>query len=209
MFFNVNLHNETVFEKLLFPCLRFRKEVFDSSYSSDLCPSLHVTEDYVNSVRNSISDGMTDDFAKPVNWILSSTREDTLIILSQYDADKLLPAIRKFSVASLSIYAPRLTKSIPSFGRLDLFGVGADLNPERPSSAMTRVLELFAGSLYCSSFEEYCNLRLFLGLMKDMHKDVPEEGISSDGLMPESTRALLKWPIRCPFGDNPLPLLRP
>lgn len=97
---------------------------------------------------------------------------------------------------------------MPSFEKLDFFGVGADVGPGQPSSRTSLALELFAGSLYRSSFEEYRNLRLFLGLMTDDIKNAPEEGISSDGYVSEPTRRLLKWPIFCPFMDNPLPFLK-
>lgn len=181
-----------------------------TKYPKDLCPSLLVTEDYMRSVRIDKNDGMTDDFVKPVNWVLSSTEGDYVLILSQYEANRLLPEIRKSRRAKLSIYAPRHTKVMPSFGQLDYFGVGAGAVADStgPSSATCRALELFAGSLYCSSFEEYRNLRLFLGLITDTTQEIHGEGISNDGFVSEPTRRLSEWPLFCPFIDNPLPFLK-
>lgn len=63
-----------------------RTSVAQTRYPTYLCPTLLVTEDYMYSVEVGQRHGLTDDFVKPVNRVLSSTRGDEAIILSQYEA---------------------------------------------------------------------------------------------------------------------------
>ncbi|CAI7605762.1 unnamed protein product [Penicillium glandicola] len=170
-----------------------------------LGPGLHSTLDFNKTVKISWNDLM-DDFCKQVNWILSSIHSDILIILSQYEADGLVDTVRKSKNARLNIYAPRLTKPMRSFRHLDFFGIGADI-PTRPNDMMTRCLELFAGSLYFSSFKDYNDFRSFLGLLTDEIGEIPDGGMTNEGFVKLFTRLQLQWPLECSFLESPLPFL--
>ncbi|KAJ5595016.1 uncharacterized protein N7459_001224 [Penicillium hispanicum] len=177
-----------------------------TTYPESLGGELYVTIDFDRTVKM-IQGGLMDEFCKPVNWILSSVHSDILIILSQHEANMLLPLIRESENATLHVYTPRLTKPMPSFRHLDFFNVGATReNP--PSDRMTRDLELFAGSLYFTSFEEYSDFRSFLGLVTESLDDLPDGAVSNEGFVDKHTRKSLQWPIRSPFKSNPLPFLR-
>lgn len=147
-----------------------------------------------------------DDFCKQVNWILSSVHSDVLIVVSQWEANELINIIRKSENARLNIYAPRLTKPMRSFRHLDFFGIGANILTQ-PNDTMTRCLEMFSGSLYFSSFEDYKNFRSFLGLVTECLGEIPEGGMTNEGFVKFPTRLKLEWPIDSPFVESPLPFL--
>ena len=168
--------------------------------------SLYVSGDFERTVAN--CQGLSDEFCKPVNWVLSSIQNEVMIILSQYEANALLPEIRQSKNTTLHIYTPRLTKTMRSFGRLDFYSIGAS-NSRLPSAQAIRYLELFAGSLYFASFAEYKDFCLFLGLLTDGHDDLPDGVmVTNEGFVDQRIRISLRWPVESPFTDNPLPFLR-
>ncbi|KAJ5680695.1 hypothetical protein N7536_011834 [Penicillium majusculum] len=166
---------------------------------------LYSTLDFNETVEISPNDPM-DDFCKQVNWILSSVHSDVLIIVSQWEANELINIVRKSQNARLNIYAPRLTKPMRSFRHLDFFGIGANI-PTQPNDTMTRCLEMFSGSLYFASFEDYQNFRSFLGLVTDGLGDIPEGGMTNEGFVKFFTRLELEWPVDSAFVKSPLPFL--
>ncbi|KAF9252833.1 hypothetical protein LCP9604111_359 [Penicillium roqueforti] len=170
-----------------------------------LGPRLYSTVDFNQTVKISKNNVM-DDFSKQVNWILSSVHSDVLIIVSQYEANELINIVRKSENVRLNIYAPRLTKPMRSFRHLDFFGVGANI-PMQPDDAMTRCLEMFSGSLYFGSFEDYNNFRSFLGLLTDNLGGIPDDAMTNEGFVKYISRRQLQWPIDSPFVENPLPFL--
>ncbi|KAJ5088725.1 hypothetical protein N7456_012341 [Penicillium angulare] len=176
-----------------------------TTFPHDLGARLFVTADYDKTVILP-SGGTMDQFMKPVHWILSSVHTDDLIILSQFEASQVLASVKVSKNATLHVYAPRLTKTMQSFRNLDFFSVGAQCAKPIPHE-QARDFELFAGSLYFSSFEEYKDFQFFLGLPTDCLEDIAESDISRDGYVSESARVAMGWPA-CPFSVNPLPFLR-
>lgn len=77
----------------------------------------------------------------------------------------------------------------------------------QPNDAMTRSLEMFSGSLFFPSFEDYKNFRSFLGLVTDDLGDIPDGGLTKEGFVKFFTRLKLEWPVDSPFVENPLPFL--
>ena len=129
-------------------------------------PSPLATEDFAITTGNSTGKRLTD-YLRPVNWILSSGsgKESTVIVISPYEANALLPAIRKSKNVRLHVYTPRVTASMRSFSDLTFYSV-----PELPVqewSAPPHVrteLNIFAGQLYFDSKEEYERLCELLAL---------------------------------------------
>ncbi|KAI0253215.1 hypothetical protein BJV78DRAFT_1302727 [Lactifluus subvellereus] len=129
-------------------------------------PSPLATEDFAITMENSNGKRLTD-YLRPVNWILSSGsgKESTVIVISPYEANALLPIIRKSKEVRLHVYAPRVTVSMRSFSDLTFYSI-----PESPAqlwSAPPHVrteLNIFAGQLYFDSREEYERLCELLAL---------------------------------------------
>jgi hypothetical protein len=120
-------------------------------------PSPLATADFITTIRGSNSKGLTD-YLRPVNWILSSGsgKISTVVVISPYEANALLPIIRKSSNVRLHVYAPRTTSSMRSFSDLRFHTIpDAQAQPWSSSVHIRTELNLFAGQLYFDSREEY------------------------------------------------------
>ncbi len=125
-----------------------------------------ATADFITTILDSNGESLTD-YLRPVNWILSSGsgKCSTVVVISPYEANALLPVIRKSNKVTLHIYAPRVTSSMRSFSDLTFYTI-----PDSPSlvwSAPAHIrtdLNLFAGQLYFDSRKEYERLCRLLAL---------------------------------------------
>ncbi|KAG9094361.1 hypothetical protein FRC07_011318, partial [Ceratobasidium sp. 392] len=77
--------------------------------SSDFCTTL---------TKPSVT--QLSEYMRPVNWVLSA-RNGTLLVLSPYEVDQLLPDIRKSTSVRLHIFAPRVIQSMISFSDLRFY----------------------------------------------------------------------------------------
>ncbi|KAI9433421.1 hypothetical protein BJY52DRAFT_1160284 [Lactarius psammicola] len=123
----------------------------------DWSPSPLATADFATTTKYSSPKRLTD-YLRPVNWVVSSGsgKNYVAIVISPYEANELLPIIRKSDKVRLHIYAPRVTASMRSFSDLTFHTI-----PESPAQAWTAPahvrteLNLFSGQLYFDSREEY------------------------------------------------------
>ncbi|KAJ5124379.1 uncharacterized protein N7515_008204 [Penicillium bovifimosum] len=178
--------------------------VGDTEYPDGLGPGLYASWDFIRTVQVREND-IEDEFCKAPHWVLSSVHNNDLLIVSQYEANAVLPIIRRSTHSRLNIYTARFTKPMRSFGNLDFFGIGSGC--PMPTQRMRCCLELFAGSLYFDNFEEYKYFRDFLGLLTGHYENIPQGGITSEGFVKFFTRFRLRWPLDSPFMVNPLPFL--
>ena len=127
-------------------------------FPSSWFPSPYATADFSATILDSDPKGLTD-YLRPVNWIISSGsgRYSTVVVISPYEANALLPTIRKKKKVRLHVYAPRVTSSMRSFSDLTFHTI-----PDSPGSEpwtlpphMRTELNLFAGQLYFDSREDY------------------------------------------------------
>jgi hypothetical protein len=132
-------------------------------------PSPLATASFAATTTNSVGTILTD-YLRPVNWILSSGsgKDSTIIAISPYEANELLPVIRKSEVR-LHIYAPRTAASMRSFSNLTFYSIPGSAAETRttPWTAPAHVrslLNLFAGQLYFDSREEYERACVLLGM---------------------------------------------
>ncbi|CAE6369586.1 unnamed protein product [Rhizoctonia solani] len=154
------------------------------------------------------------DYMRPVNWILSGPG-DVRVVLSPHEVNELLPVIRKSSTIRLHIYAPRDSISMRSFSDLQFYSIPASLGRfehPRPLSVPQLQLDLFAGQLYFSSYQDYAFLCASLGLFfsaKDASRGIE---IGSDGFVkPEHRyRLVSRHPayLDCKFKSTPIPALK-
>jgi len=121
--------------------------------TAEWSPSPLATADFISTTLDSDGMGPTE-YLRPVNWILSSGsgKNSTVVVISPYEANELLPIIRKSDRVRLHIYAPRVTSSMRSFSDLTFYTVPDQPDPQtRQWSAPAHVrmeLNLFAGQLY-------------------------------------------------------------
>ena len=131
-------------------------------------PSPLATTDFAITTAESTISNLTD-YLRPVNWVLSSGsgRNSIVIVISPYEANELLPIIRKCQKVRLHIYAPRVTASMRSFSDLAFYTIPASESPVREwtAPAYLRIeLNLFAGQLYFDSKEQYQRVCALLAL---------------------------------------------
>ena len=142
-----------------------------SQFPSDL----FVTHDFATTVKTSkVSSFISDAYQRPVQWILTSCYDRSpsssrlvaknVVIVSPYEANHLLPKIRKSEVVTLHIYSPRQNPAYPSLGRLELYNVSAVTAPIEIPDNIRIQLGLFSGQLYLESYIEYQQLCDFLGV---------------------------------------------
>ena len=139
-------------------------EVLNST--TEWSPSPLATADFITTIRNSNSKDL-NDYLRPVNWILSSGsgKNSTVVVISPYEANALLPIIRKNNRVRLHVYAPRVTSSMRSFSNLTFHTIPDTLVQPWSSPAHIRTeLNLFAGQLYFDSREEYESVCQLLAL---------------------------------------------
>lgn len=169
---------------------------------------LLVTKDYMQTVVRVFADN-AGDFLRPVNWIVSSTRsgEHTLVVMSPYEVNELLPSIRSSSAVHLHLYSPRVKKSMRSLDDLCLHCIPPLLLNWRVPEDTRRQLNIFAGQLYLRDNEEYRGLCNFLGLYINSKETPVKHGVEfhSDGFI--KPRYRLAYPTS-PFLASPVPFLK-
>jgi hypothetical protein len=166
----------------------------DLDSSTDWSPSPRATVDFATTTRHRSRELLTD-YLRPVNWAVSSGNgeDSVVIVISPYEANKLLPEIRKSGKVRLHIYAPKVTASMRSFSDLAFYVI-----PESPafawaSPARTRIaLNLFSGQLYLDSKEEYESVCELFAL-SIAHPDAKE--IEVDGFVQPQYRTGASSPL--------------
>ncbi|GLA78963.1 hypothetical protein AtubIFM55763_001128 [Aspergillus tubingensis] len=171
--------------------------------------ALLVTVDFARTVRLPRSSAR-DSYQRAVEWVLMSTGHPSedgtpvghMVIISPYEADKLHADIRGSSAVTLHVYAPRQNQSSYPIDKLDLYTIPKNLStrPLRVPESLRIQLNLFAGQLYISSYNEYCEICRFLGVA---FTAAPEDlVVAADGFIVENQQAGAK------FTQSPLRFLK-
>jgi len=125
--------------------------------TTEWAPSPLATADFMTTIHGSNSMSLTD-YLRPVNWALlsGSGKKSTVIVISPYEANELLPIIRQLKKVRLHVYAPRVTLSMRSFSDLTFHTIPDPSAEPWSAPVHTRIqLNLFSGQLYFDSREEY------------------------------------------------------
>ena len=135
--------------------------------TTEWSPSPLATTDFITTILDDSNDTALTEYLRPVNWILSSGsgKDSAVIVISPYEANALLPIIRKSKRVRLHIYAPRVTSSMRSYSDLTFYTIPD--SPATPWVAPAHVrmeLNLFAGQLYFDRREEYERVCVMLAL---------------------------------------------
>ena len=167
--------------------------------------SLFVTSDFCKVVDS----GNAGEYLRPVNWVLSrpSPSIPTLVILSPFEVNELLPEIRTSKHVHLHIYTPRTHKILPSCDDLLLYSIPAVPPIWAAPTSLVDQLNLFAGQLYLRDYETYIRVCRFLCVYAN---DLGDEGyfeVQNDGFIEPAHRPL---GVRreCSFQKSPLLFLR-
>lgn len=159
--------------------------------------------------RGQLKDETTDDFLRPVNWIVSSTVDrNILVIMTSFEVNRLLPDIRESPHVILHMYSPQVTRSTPSYELLDYCPVPRLPHPWQPNIFLIDQLNIFAGQLYFQNYKAYERVCGFLGLYLDETSSEKRVVIHSDGFVAKSDRQTLGMKHASPFVKSPVTLLR-
>ena len=168
---------------------------------------LRATEDFSRTIALSYGDSM-DDFLRSVQWILTTTTSpNTLLLLSSFEANELLPEIRLSQHASLHVYSPRTSRKVRSMEDLDFFTVSRRPGFSPPHCRIMHELNLFSGQLFfCdrTSFEEVCDM---LGLYLDEIPDALRGKIDASGFVQDEVARQIVG-MKSLFKGNPMAVLR-
>ena len=157
-------------------------------------PSPLATADFTTTVLGFNGKSLTD-YLRPINWILSSGsgKNSTVVVISPYEANELLPIIRKSNEVRLHVYAPRVTSSMRSFSNLRFHTIPDALaQPWSPPAHIRTELNLYAGQLYFDSREEYEGVCELLALSM-AHPGA--EYCEVDGFVPPAYRTGRRSPL--------------
>ena len=168
-------------------------------------PELFVTTDFCKMFETS-----QKGVLRPVRWVLSSTTsKDILVIISPFEAAQLLPMISRSTAVRLHLYAPRISRTTKNLSDLRFLvfsgATEAVATSCWPSNRAISGLNLFSGSLYLRSMNDYHNFANYLGIRSgQVEIELPEGSIYNDGFVPPETRELLQWPVESPFYSTPI-----
>ncbi|RMI93033.1 hypothetical protein CDV36_016570, partial [Fusarium kuroshium] len=121
-----------------------------------------VTQDFSRVVEESFSSSNYSDlFQRSVQWILTSKDEvlnRRLLVISPYEAQKLLPEIEKSQHVSLRLYSPWVNLGFDSLDHLNLYTVPQTQNCCAIPRSLITPLNIFSGQLYLSNYHDYIHL---------------------------------------------------
>ncbi|KAI6026974.1 hypothetical protein EDC04DRAFT_220473 [Pisolithus marmoratus] len=169
---------------------------------------IFATSDYCTVVqgRTQVDVG---EYSRPVNWILSSQSggHPTLVILSPFEVNELLPEIRHSKCVYLHVYTPRTQARIRSCDDLRLYTIPSVPSDWTAPTSLVDQVNLFAGQLYLHDYNTYLRLCRFLCVYAD---DLAGEGdleVESDGFISPVNRPPKAQSIGS-FQKSPLPFLK-
>ena len=145
---------------------------------------LLVTADFSRTVQPMGRKYVSDSFLRPVQWILTYTTVGVgmrMIVISPFEAQKLLASVRKYKKVTLHNYLPRASLQFRALDSLDLFTEGGSFEPSAIPQHLSIQLNLFSGQLYLSTFKEYTAMCDFLGLAWQPQEHGVE--VTSDGFI--------------------------
>jgi len=188
---------------------------FVKTSARDAFPHIWVTTDFMRTIETirggQSTSTLLDDFLRPPEWILSSTKQPHLVLLSPFEANSLIDDIRQSEIVTLHTYGARSSRMVRSFEDLRSFMVPhRDDLPPFPSKVINE-LNLFAGQLYFQSIDAYEETCTMLGLYL---KEVPEDldqytgAIGLTGFVRESEARAALGLQGAQFSDNPVEFLR-
>jgi hypothetical protein len=139
-------------------------------------PLLLATVDFCKTIEPESTRGTIDQYLRPVQWILSSSNrrhDHVLVLLSPFEADRLMPDIRASEYVHLHVYAACTSQRMKPSDDLRLYSIPPLRSDWTPPWALIDQLNVFAGQLYLRDYESYLRLCRFLGVPT---KELPKDG---------------------------------
>jgi hypothetical protein len=131
-----------------------------------------ATEDFYRTIKLTLryNRWRMDGFLRSVDWVITAgigPQDTVMVLLSPYEAGKLLPSFRNSKKVKLHVFTPRANLSTPSFEDLNFLSLPSTSSTTPLPRPLAMQLNLFSGSLYFRDFQTYrdvCRaLRLHFG----------------------------------------------
>lgn len=139
-----------------------------ASYDINQFPKdLLVTADFARTVKLVGKNIQGDAYQRPVQWVITTRAaqgQPRMVIISPFEAQALMPEIKKSSAVFLHLYAPRSNLAFQPLDNLKLYTVPPLPADWQVSADLVVQLNLFAGQLYFRSYDEYKSACELLGL---------------------------------------------
>ena len=143
--------------------------------------NLYITQDYSVTVVPDRSGLPRDEYSRPVNWVVWSPSTSTGLIVSDYEANILLPLIPDIipPVTYLITYAAPITKAMIIFDDLNFFAIPRLPPHWHAPTWLVRDLGIFAGRTYFdydkqhSAVCEALDLPVPVSITADLDREMP------------------------------------
>ncbi|KAH8822111.1 hypothetical protein DL96DRAFT_1748059 [Flagelloscypha sp. PMI_526] len=149
-----------------------------------------------------------DDYIRPVRWLLSSSTTQTLVLLSPFEANILVPKVQGLNTAFLHLYSPRNMKNTETLEALDFVTIPRKRSLALPQQSIHE-LNLFAGQFFFKNKATYHDVCRLLGLY--LPSDVPHTckgKVDAGGFVADPVaRRILKLE-GCKLKESPIPFLQ-
>ena len=131
-------------------------------------PFILATADFCKTIEPESTRGTIDQYLRPVQWILTCSKKDrrdqVLVLLSPFEADRLMADIRASDYVHLHLYAPRTSRRMKPSDDLKLYSIPPLPSDWTPPWALIDQLNVFAGQVYLRDYPSYFRLCHFLGV---------------------------------------------
>ena len=109
-----------------------------------------------------------DEYCRPIRWILWSTVTETAVIISDFEANDLLPLLEEQCrpIVYLIAYAAPVNKSMIAFDSLTFFSLPKLPNEWHAPKWLVRDIGIFAGRTYFDYDSQYSAICETLALSK-------------------------------------------
>ncbi|KAH8834404.1 hypothetical protein DL96DRAFT_1810684 [Flagelloscypha sp. PMI_526] len=168
-----------------------------------------ATKDFRATIQNAPRAGnKMDDYIRPVRWLLSTSTSQTLILLSPFEANVLVPKIQESTTGFLHLYSPRDMKNTETLEALDFVTIPRKRPSAIPQQSIHE-LNLFAGQLFFKHQAAYHDVCRLLGLF--LPSDIPHAckgKVDAGGFVADpDARRVLKLE-ECKLKKSPIPFLQ-
>jgi hypothetical protein len=180
--------------------------------NDDWSKMLFVTLDFMRTVGTT---KQQDDYLRPVHWVLVPIQGQPMVavVISSYEANELLPAIRSSEKAQLHLYYPLVAQSMDPKAwnparQLSFFCLPSNTSDhQRFSHNLAVHLGLFSGQLTFRDYSSYTKMCEFLGLTRELGGE--DEGVDNvSGFVSWERRQKAGVLLESPFRCSPVPFLK-
>ncbi|KAI9655268.1 MAG: hypothetical protein M1829_000681 [Trizodia sp. TS-e1964] len=151
-----------------------------------------ATVDYMKTVELRGSQLCSDQYQRPIQWILTGREEGCIfakivLIVSPHEAQELMSIMKDSKLVHLHVYSALINPSFPPLDDLRLYTVPSLPENWQLPRHLRLQLNLFTGQLYFTSFRDYAETCEMLGLA---YKADDSESSSAQG---SGSRSMLQF----------------